>query len=78
LGYHVFSFNRQRIVLLFIFFEDIYSRKIVGYEVHEWECGERAAELIQCCMLREQCLNKPQALHSDNGIPMKAQTMKAR
>lgn len=28
-------------------FEDIYSRKIVGYEVHEQECGELAAELMQ-------------------------------
>ncbi len=59
-------------------FEDIFSRKIVGYEVHEQECGERAGELIQRCMLREQCLHKPLVLHSDNGAPMKAQTMKAK
>jgi len=59
-------------------FEDIFSRKIVGYEVHEQECGERAAELIQRCILREQCLNKPLVLHSDNGAPMKSQTMKAK
>lgn len=59
-------------------FEDIFSRKIVGYEVHEKECGELAAELIQRCMLREQCFNKPLVLHSDNGAPMKAYTMKAK
>jgi len=59
-------------------FEDIFSRKMVGYEVHEQECGERAAELIQRCMLREQCLNTPLVLHSDNGAPMKSQTMKAK
>lgn len=59
-------------------FEDIYSRKIVGYEVHEQECGERAAELVQRCMLREQCFNKPLVLHSDNGAPMKAQTMRVK
>lgn len=59
-------------------FEDIFSRKIVGYEVHEQECGERAAELIQRCILREQCLNKPLVLHSDNGAPMKSQTMKSK
>ncbi|OUS25483.1 IS3 family transposase, partial [Gammaproteobacteria bacterium 45_16_T64] len=59
-------------------FEDIYSRKIVGYEVYESECGERAAELIQRSMLREQCFNHPLVLHSDNGAPMKAQTMKAK
>jgi len=59
-------------------FEDIYSRKIVGYEVYEQECGERAGNLLQRCMLREQCLNTPLVLHSDNGAPMKAQTMKAK
>jgi putative transposase len=29
-------------------------------------------------MLREQCLNTQLMLHSDNGAPMKAQTMKAK
>lgn len=59
-------------------FEDIYSRKIVGYEVHEQECGERAAELIQRILLREQCFNAKIVLHSDNGAPMKSLTMKAK
>ena len=61
-------------------FEDIYSRKIVGYEVHERECGTLASELLQRCMLREQCFNTHPALvlHSDNGAPMKAFTMKAK
>jgi transposase InsO family protein len=59
-------------------FEDIFSRKIVGYEVYNQECGELAGNLVQRCMLREQCLNMPLVLHSDNGAPMKAQTMKAK
>jgi len=59
-------------------FMDLYSRKIVGYEVHEKECGELAAELIQRCKLREQCFNQALVLHSDNGAPMKAVTMKAK
>ena len=59
-------------------FEDIYSRKIVGYEVHEQECGEHAAALIQRTMLREQCFKQPLVLHSDNGAPMKSLTMKAK
>ena len=59
-------------------FEDIYSRKIVGYEVHEQECGAKAAELIQRCMLKEQCFNTPLVLHSDNGAPMKSYTMRAK
>ena len=50
----------------------------MDYEVHERECGELAAELIQRCMLREQCFSAPLVLHSDNGAPMKAQTMKAK
>lgn len=61
-------------------FEDIYSRRIVGYEVHEKECGERAAQLLQRCMLKEQCFHQtpPLVLHSDNGAPMKSQTLKAK
>lgn len=59
-------------------FEDIYSRKIVGYEVHDRECGDLASTLIQRCMLREQCFNQSLVLHSDNGAPMKAQTMRAK
>ena len=61
-------------------FEDIFSRKIVGYEVHERECGELASQLVQQCMLREQRFNTPEplVLHSDNGAPMKALTMKAK
>ena len=35
--------------------EDIYSRKIVGWEVHENETGEFAAELLQCAALSEKC-----------------------
>ena len=59
-------------------FEDIYSRKIVGYEVDKRECGELAAQLMQRNMLREQCFNQPLVLHSDNGAPMKSLTMKAK
>ncbi len=61
-------------------FEDIYSRKIVGYEVYEKECGQLAAQLLQRCMLKEQCFNQTPllVLHSDNGAPMKSQTLKAK
>lgn len=59
-------------------FEDIFSRKIVGYEVHERECGELASKLIQRCVLKEKCFRKPLVLHSDNGAPMKSFTMKAK
>ena len=57
---------------------DIYSRKIVGWEVHGHEGGEEAADLIQKTVLREQCFKKTLVLHSDNGSPMKSQTMQMK
>lgn len=59
-------------------FMDVYSRKIVGYEVYEAENGEYAAALLQRALLSEQCFNKPLVLHSDNGSPMKSQTLKIK
>lgn len=58
--------------------EDIYSRKIVGWEVHDKECGEYAAQLLQRTVMREQCFKKPIVLHSDNGAPMKSVTLKSK
>lgn len=59
-------------------FEDIFSRKIVGYEVYEKECGDYSARLLQRCILQEQCFKQPLVLHSDNGAPMKSLTMRAK
>ncbi len=58
--------------------EDIYSRKIVGWEVHDRECGELAAQLLQQTVMREQCFKKPIVLHSDNGAPIKSVALKAK
>ena len=58
--------------------EDVYSRKIVGYEVYDRECGELASQLLQRTMMREQCFNQSLVLHSDNGAPMKSLTFKAK
>jgi len=57
---------------------DIFSRKIVGWEVHDQEGGEEAAALMQRTVLAERCFRKPLVLHSDNGSPMKSQTMQAK
>ena len=59
-------------------FEDIYSRKAVGWEVYAQESGEHAAGLIQRAVLAEQCWQKPLVLHSDNGAPMKSSTLLAK
>ena len=58
--------------------EDIYSRKIVGYDVYDRECGVLAAQLLQRTLMREQCFNQSLVLHSDNGAPMKSLTFKAK
>jgi len=57
---------------------DIFSRKIVGWEVHESETGELAAQLVQKAVLAEGCINQPLILHSDNGSAQKSYTLLAK
>jgi len=56
---------------------DIYSRKIVGWEVFESESAEQASIVAKKAYLREGVAGKPLILHSDNGSPMKGATMLA-
>lgn len=56
---------------------DIYSRKIVAWEVHETEAAEYAAVLIRKACLAEGVGEQGLVLHSDNGSPMKGATMLA-
>jgi putative transposase len=56
---------------------DIYSRKIVGWEIWEEERGEYAAELVQRAVISEKTYGRPLVLHSDNGSPMKSATLLA-
>ena len=56
---------------------DIYSRKIVGWEIHENETAEHAALLIRKACLSEGIVQQDLVLHSDNGSPMKGATMLA-
>lgn len=58
--------------------EDIYSRKIVGWEVHDCESGDHAATLLERTVWAEKCLKSRLVLHSDNGAPMKSITMQAK
>ncbi len=57
---------------------DIYSRKIVAWEVHANETAELAAELIEKACWAEQTCREQLVLHADNGSPMKGATMLAR
>jgi len=56
---------------------DIFSRKIVGWNVHPEESAEHARELIAATCSHE-CVQRAQvALHQDNGSPMKEGTFLA-
>lgn len=56
---------------------DVFSRKIVGHEVHEVELAELAALLMRRASLAERLAGRPLVLHSDNGSSMKGATMLA-
>ena len=58
--------------------EDIYSRKIVGWEVYDRESGDDAATLLERSVWTEQCVKSQLVLHSDNGAPMKSFTLRAK
>lgn len=58
--------------------EDIFSRFPIGWEVHDEETGELAAELVQRSVLAQRCATRPLVLHADNGAPMKSYSLKAR
>lgn len=56
---------------------DIYSRKVVGWEVHEEESMDLAANLAEKASAAEGVKRDELVLHSDNGGPMKGATMLA-
>lgn len=56
---------------------DIFSRKIVGHEVHVAEAAELASLLMRRTSLAEGLAGRPLVLHSDNGSAMKGSTMLA-
>jgi len=57
--------------------EDIFSRKITGWEVHETETAAHASCLVRKTCLAEGIHEEGLVLHSDNGSPMKGATMLA-
>lgn len=60
---------------------DVYSRKIVGFEVHEHDDSEHAARLVQRTALAEgihaMARQERPVLHGDNGATLKATTVLA-
>ena len=58
-------------------FVDIFSRKIVGWQVYGTESSELASEVMRDICERENIAPNQVVLHSDNGSPMKGATMLA-
>ena len=56
---------------------DVFSRKIVGWEIHPEETSYHAALLIQKACRANGIMVDQLVLHSDNGSPMKGATMLA-
>ncbi len=75
MGCYLLAFKGSRPALLSVRHRGIYSRKIVGYEVYERECGELASQLLQRTLMREHCFNQPLVLSLR---PMKSLTFKAK
>ena len=58
-------------------FMDIFSRKIVGWQIYDAESSEMASEVMRDICIREAIAPNQVVLHSDNGSPMKGATMLA-
>jgi len=56
---------------------DVFSRKIVAWNVYEKECSSYSSELIEDACKKEGVQRDQLVLHSDNGGPMKGSTMLA-
>ena len=56
---------------------DIFSRKIVGWQVFDGESAELAGQLLRDICTRQNIRPGQLTVHSDNGAPMKGETMLA-
>lgn len=71
------SIPNERLVYYLYLIMDIYGRDIVGYEVHESECGKLGKEVFDRAFVAAG-MPEGLVLHSDNGAPMKSFTMRAK
>ncbi|RZA13057.1 MAG: transposase, partial [Proteobacteria bacterium] len=58
-------------------FIDIFSRKIVGWAVHDRESADHSSVLLRSICQHENIAANQLSVHSDNGGPMKGATMLA-
>jgi transposase InsO family protein len=65
---------RGQFFYLYLFL-DIWSRKIVGWGVHDVQCGDFASKLLRGVCVDLEVSTDGIVLHSDNGKPMKGSSM---
>ncbi len=58
-------------------FVDLFSRKIVGWQVYDCESADRASQLLTDICVRQGIERNQLTVHCDNGAPMKGETMLA-
>jgi putative transposase len=73
---YLLSNIRGKYFYLYLFL-DIFSRKIVGFNVFDEQCAEHAACVVSSAYVDENLREGDVTLHSDNGGPMKGSTMLA-
>jgi transposase InsO family protein len=67
----------QGLFFYLYFILDLYSRKIVGWEVHEGECASAAAQVIERAVWAQgPGVRQPLVLHAVNGSAFKASTLR--
>lgn len=71
---YLLSALRGQFFYLYLFM-DVYSRKIVGYQVYDRESSHYASDVLEDICIREDIEQNQVILHSDNGGPMKGATM---
>lgn len=73
MGYYLAASGVKGLFFYLYLILDLYSRKIVGWEIWPEESAENTSILVKKAVLSEGCLNQtqPLILHSDNGSPMK-------
>ena len=71
---YLLSEVRGQFFYLYMFI-DIFSRKIVGWRVHERESADLSSQLLTEICLNENIDKNQLALHADNGGSMKGATM---
>jgi hypothetical protein len=77
LGYYLPAHTGIGSLFYLYLFIDIFSRKIIGWQVYDTESSELASDVMRDICMREKIAPDQVVLHSDNGSPMKGATLLA-